>query len=138
MEMAKPKLSKNQLKFCREYQKSWNAKQSYLKAYKCSEKAAESSSSDLLRNPKVALRLEKADVKLQEKHEFDLDRMIQERKGVLDYGKKWMDTDRPQDVQSLKDSLKEMWKLLWLYEEKIKHSWDKDNPLFDSIKIKIT
>lgn len=75
----KKSLSPNQEKFCQLYVKTGNAKQSYLNAgYNCSEKAAETSSSTLLRNPKVSKRIDKLRQNIEKKAELSSERIIKQ------------------------------------------------------------
>lgn len=51
-------LTDNQKKFCKEYLKSGNATEAYLKAYKCTSKTANSNGCKLLTNDKIKAYLE--------------------------------------------------------------------------------
>jgi phage terminase small subunit len=65
------RLNPKQEKFCQEYYKTSNATQSYISAG-YSEKGAEVSASQLLRNPKVIARLD--ELKKDAQKEFKIDR----------------------------------------------------------------
>lgn len=65
------RLNPKQEKFCQEYYKTSNATQSYISAG-YSEKGAEVSASQLLRNPKVIARLD--ELKKEAQKEFKVDR----------------------------------------------------------------
>lgn len=51
-------LTDNQKKFCKEYLKTGNATEAYLKAYKCTPKTANSNGCKLLTNDKIKAYLE--------------------------------------------------------------------------------
>lgn len=88
-------LTPKQKMFADEYILTGNATQSYLKAYKCGIKAAESSSSEILRNPKVKEYIKYVNEKLE-------DDKIANMKEVKEF---WTETLRNEYVER-KDRLK--------------------------------
>lgn len=72
-------LNNKQLAFCREYIIDWNGKRAYMAAYPdSSEKAAESSASTLLRNPKVKEYIDQIKDNLEEQAGISKLRVLQE------------------------------------------------------------
>lgn len=72
-------LTDKQKRFCVEFTTDFNATQAYLRAgYQCSRKAAESSASNLLRNPKIQAYLSQLRDRISERSEITLERTVQE------------------------------------------------------------
>lgn len=106
------KLSPRQLAFCKEYIKSWNAKQSYLKVYKCWDKTAEANSIRLLGNVKIMDYMQKHTEKAEKKFDISLERIIWEWEELL------LEAKTEKDRKIISDAIKEMWKLWWHYIKK--------------------
>ncbi len=82
--MNSKKLTIKQQKFADEYLKTGNATQSYLKVYKCKTKAAEASSSHLLRNPKIVEYLEKGRVELVKQSRFSHEQILEDLQSIAE------------------------------------------------------
>lgn len=77
------KLNDAQLKFCREYVFDWNATRAYQEAYpNSSYEAAMSSSSDLLRKPKIQAKIKEYKAKTEELAGLSRLKVAQEHKKI--------------------------------------------------------
>lgn len=117
----KTKLTLKQEKFCNEYIKCWNATVTYKNVYKVSQNSAEASWPRLLENVRVKERIAELREEVRKKAQLTREWMIENWKRLVEYWMDGIDEWKPRDVQTVKDSYKEMWKLGGLYVEKHEH-----------------
>ena len=98
--MNSKKLTIKQQKFADEYLKTGNATQSYLTVYKCKIKAAEASSSHLLRNPKIVEYLEKGRVELVKQSRFSHEQILEDLQSIAQTCLKKDENGKPIDPKA--------------------------------------
>ena len=117
-------LSKKQEKFCEEYLKDCNGKQAAIRAG-YSEKCAKEQAYDLLTRPHIIRHLTKLKDKATARNELTVDSVLQEFRALREAA---LQKDEP-DLSIAMRATENEAKFLGLFQDRLKVSGDKDNPI---------